>query len=78
MTWWRIGLDTGLNLMTLTTSAPWDLPGSHKNRIYSDGDRSFHERDIAGNFDEVEEALWAFRNGLTDLSYIITIKMPKK
>lgn len=63
--------------MTLSTSAPRGTPKGHKNRIYSDGDRSFRERDIAGNFDEVEEALWAFRNGLTDISYVLKINLGK-
>ena len=64
MTWWSEWRDVYFQLMTLATSAPWDPPKGHKYRVYSDGTRSFRERDIAGNFDEVEEALWALRHGL--------------
>ena len=65
------------NLSTLGTSAPWDTPKG-KKRVYSDGDHSFYEKDIKGNFDELEESLWAYRNGLTDLAYIIEISIPRK
>lgn len=64
MTWWSEYRDCCFHLSTLTTTAPWDLPKGHKHKIYSDGDRSFREKDIAGNFDEVEEQLWAVRRNL--------------
>ncbi len=60
--------------MTLATAAPWDPPKGHKHRVYSDGTHSFRDKDIAGNFDEVEEQLWAFRNGLADIGFVIKIE----
>ncbi len=77
MTWWRLGLNTGLNLMSLTTAATWDPPKGHKHRVYSDGTFSFRESEIAGNFDCVEEQLWAFRNGLSNIVFALTIKAPR-
>lgn len=62
--WWSTYRYWYFALSTLGTGAPWDPPKGHGHRIYSDGTRSFREKDIAGNFDEVEEALWAIRCGL--------------
>lgn len=64
MTWWSEWREVYFTLMTLACPLnQWEEPSGCK-RIYSDGNRSFYEKDIAGNFDEVEEALWALRNGL--------------
>lgn len=63
MTWWSEWRNLYFELMTLSTAAPWDPPKGHAHRVYSDGSRSFREKDIAGNFDCVEEQLWAIRNG---------------
>lgn len=70
--WWRIGLDTGLALMTLGTSAPWDTPKG-KPRVYRSDGFEFHESEIKGHYDEIEEALFAFRNGLSDVVFEIKI-----
>lgn len=77
MTWWAEWRSVYFELMTLSTAAPWDPPKGHKHRVYSDGDHSFYEKDIAGNFNQVEEALWAFRNGLSDIVYTIEISEPR-
>lgn len=61
--WWSLYREWFFRLSTLATSAPWDNPKG-KLRVYTDGDFSFHESEIADNFDEVEEALWALRRGL--------------
>lgn len=58
--WWSEWRNLYFELMTLTTAAPWDAPGGP--RIYSDGDISFTADEIGGNFDEIEEQLWAIRN----------------
>lgn len=70
--WWSEYRDWYFNLLTLGTSAPWDTPKG-KRRVYTDGDHSFYEKDIAGNFDCVEEQLWAFRHGLSNVVYEIKI-----
>lgn len=75
--WWSAYRDWYFALSTLATSAPWDPPKGHRHRVYSDGDFSFHESEIAGNFDELEEALWAFRRGLSDVVFEMTISIPK-
>lgn len=62
--------------MTLTTAAPWDTKKGP--RVYSDGNFTFREKDIKGNFNEVEEQLWAFRNGLSDIVFEINIRSPKR
>lgn len=63
-TWWSEWREVYFQLMTLSTSAPWDPPAGHRHRVYSDGTLSFHESELAGNFDEVEEQLWAIRRDL--------------
>jgi len=60
--WWSAYRDWYFTLSTLGTSAPWDEPKG-KRRVYTDGAFSFHESEIAGHFDEIEEALWATRKG---------------
>ena len=72
MTWWSEWRAVYFELMTLATASPWEAPPG--GRVYTDGDHTFYEDDIKGNFDEVEEQLWAFRNGLSDLWITITIK----
>lgn len=64
MTWWSEWREVYFHLMTLSTAAPWDPPKGHRHRVYSDGTFSFHESELKGNFDEVEEQLFAVRNGL--------------
>jgi hypothetical protein len=61
--WWSAYRDWYFNLSTLGTSAPWDTPKG-KRRVYTDGDHSFYEKDIAGHYDEIEEQLYAERRGL--------------
>ena len=75
--WWAVYRDWYFSLSTLGTSAPWDTPKG-KRRVYTDGTFSFHESEIAGNFDEIEEALFAFRNGLSDVVFEMTIHIPKR
>ncbi len=77
MTWLGQYRDWYFQLMTLSTAAPWDTPKG-KKRVYTDGDHSFYEKDIKGNFDCLEEQLWAFRNGLTDIAFTITIRTQKQ
>ena len=62
--WWAEYREWYFELATLATSAPWDPPKGHKQRIYSDGTFSFREDDIGGQFDYLEEQLWAERRGL--------------
>ncbi len=71
--WWSEYRDAWFQLTTLGTAADWNPPKHHKHRIYTDGTHSFREKDIAGNFDEVEEQLWAYRNGLTDIVFTIEV-----
>ncbi len=73
MTRWSEWRAVYFELMTLSTAAPWDTPKG-KRRVYTDGDHSFREDEIAGNFDEVEEALWAYRNGLSDIGFTVEVK----
>jgi len=61
--WWVQWREVYFQLSTLATPAPWDEPRGNR-RICSDGTFSFHESEIAGNFDEIEESLFAVRNGL--------------
>ncbi len=75
--WWAIYRDWYFTLSTLGTTAPWDTPKG-KRRIYTDGTFSFHESEIAGNFDELEEALWAFHHGLSNIVYTIKINLRKR
>lgn len=64
MTWWAEWREVYFNLMTLACPLnQWEEPSGYK-RIYSDGNFSFRESEIKGNFDEVEEQLWALRNRL--------------
>jgi len=63
MTWLSDYRSLYFELMTLSTSAPWDTPKG-KKRVYSDGTLSFYEADIKGQFDEVEEQLYFHRRGL--------------
>lgn len=70
--WWSVHRWWFFSLSTLATSAPWDTPKG-KKRVYSDGTFSFHESEIEGNFDELEEALWAFRHGLSNVVYDLTL-----
>lgn len=63
MTWWSEWRVLYFELSTLGTAAAWDTP-IEAHRIYSDGSRSFHEKEIGGQFDELEEQLWAIRHNL--------------
>jgi hypothetical protein len=62
-TWWESYRSVYFALSTLSTAMPWDLPKG-KRRIYSSGKYSFDEREISGQYGEIEEALWAIRRGL--------------
>lgn len=62
--WWSTYRDWYFNLSTLGTAAPWNPPKGHAHRIYASDNFEFHESEIDGHFDEIEEALFAFRNGL--------------
>lgn len=66
--WWSEYRNWYYNLSTLGCAMDQIDAPRHK-RVYSDGDHSFRESDIAGNFDEIEEQLWAFRNGLSNVVY---------
>lgn len=73
MAWWSEWRAVYFELMTLSTTAPWDPPKGHKHRVYGDGNFEFHESEIAGHFDEVEEQLWAFRHGLSNVVFELKI-----
>lgn len=61
--WWSLYRSWYFHLSTLGCSVDQLDAPAHK-RVYSDGERSFLESEIKGHFDEVEEALFAVRNGL--------------
>lgn len=65
--------------MTLTTPAPWDLKKGEPV-VFSSGGFSFRESEIKGHFDEIEEQLWAFRSGLSNVVYdlILSRRLSKK
>jgi len=60
--WWSLHRDWFFTLATLGTASPWDKPKGWA--IYTSGKFSFYESEIDGNFDEVEEQLYAIRNRL--------------
>ena len=71
--WWEEYREAWFKLTTLAAPLDWNPPKGHKARIYTDGDFAFHESQIKGEFGPVEEQLWAFRNGLSDIVFEITI-----
>ena len=75
--WWSEWRDLYFELATLGTSSPWDIPKGGK-RIYSDGNFSFTEKEIGGQYDYLEEQLWSFRNGLSDISLHIEVDIPRR
>lgn len=75
--WWSLYRSWYFTLSTLGTAAPWDPPKGHAHRIYASDDFEFHESEIEGHFDEIEEQLWAYRNGLSNIVFTITVR-PKR
>lgn len=70
--WWSEYRHGCFALTTLSTPAPWDQKKG-KPVVFSSGGFSFTMNEIKGHFDEVEEALWAFRNGLSNIVFEIKI-----
>ena len=70
MTWWSEWREVYFQLSTLGTP-DWEKPEAQ--RKYNSGDFTFTHREIDGHDDEIEEQLWAFRRGLTDIAFWIEI-----
>ncbi len=74
--WWAQWRDVYFQLMTLACGIDMLDAPSHL-RVYTDGDHSFMDSDIKGEFECVEEQLWAFRNGLTDIAFTLCVSAPR-
>lgn len=70
--WWSDYRRAWFALTTLVT--PWRRRGP---KIYHSGDFRFRAKEIDGHFDEIEEQLWAFRNGLSNIMFTIKISLPR-
>lgn len=75
--WWAQWREVYFKLSTLSCALDQIDAPAHK-RIYGSGDFEFLESEIAGHYDEIEEQLWAFRNGLSDIAFTIEIKLRRK
>ncbi len=62
MTWWSEWRDVYFQLMSLSTEHGFHVPKG--GRIWSAGKMAFLNKEIKGHFDELEEQLWAMRQGL--------------